>query len=345
MPDTPRTPPQQAQPQPHWPATRVSGASASAALGGLGAHWPDARAPWWQPLALPLAALAPPHHSHKKHDKTLPFDAVSEFKLEKMGGRPAIPQLDHLGSVAQALNACAAQLADATSVSPSASQVPQAAPPHAAQACGALPSFVPQAALPPGMAYEAFIGSQRQVPTRDNWHDLLAGLIWLRLPRTKWRLNALQVAELARDGVQARRGPVRDACTVFDENAALLHAPDALWQALVQRRWHALFGPLRPLWREASLLVFGHAALEKLLNPYKSITVHVWRVGLPFDARGDLRALDAWLADDLQADKLARKPFAPLPVLGVPGWWPANEAPAFYDDAQVFRAARPAARA
>ena len=34
--------------------------------------------------------------------------------------------------------------------------------------------------------------------------------------------------------------------------------------------------------------------------------------------------------------------FAPLPVLGVPGWWPANESPAFYDDATVFRqAARP----
>ena len=86
---------------------------------------------------------------------------------------------------------------------------------------------------------------------------------------------------------------MRDACTVFDENAALLHAPDALWQAQVQRRWHEVFGPLRPLWRKASLLVFGHAALEKLLNPYKSITVHVWRVDLSVDAAGDLRALDA----------------------------------------------------
>jgi hypothetical protein len=157
------------------------------------------------------------------------------------------------------------------------------------------------------------------------------------LPRTKWRLNALQAAELARDGVQARRGPVRDACTVFDENAALLHAPDALWQALAERRWADLFGPLRPLWREASVMVFGHAALEKLLAPYKSITVHVWRVAEPFDPAGDLRALDAWLAQDLQPDKLARKPFAPLPVLGVPGWWPANGDPRFYDDPQVFR--------
>ncbi len=29
-----------------------------------------------------------------------------------------------------------------------------------------------------------------------------------------------------------------------------------------------------------------------------------------------------------------------LPVLGVPGWWPANEDEAFYDDASVFRPPR-----
>jgi len=47
--------------------------------------------------------------------------------------------------------------------------------------------------------------------------------------------------------------------------------------------------------------------------------------------------MDAWMAADLSADKLAGKPFAHLPVLGVPGWWAANENPAFYDDASVFR--------
>jgi hypothetical protein len=34
---------------------------------------------------------------------------------------------------------------------------------------------------------------------------------------------------------------------------------------------------------------------------------------------------------------LATKPFAHLPVLGVPGWWRANQDPAFYADASVFR--------
>lgn len=199
--------------------------------------------------------------------------------------------------------------------------------------------FVPASQLPADAAYEAFIAHRRAVPTRDNLHDAFNGLVWLRLPATKARLNVLQAAEIARDGVRATRGPLRDAATVFDENAVLLHAPDALWQALAERRWAELFGPLRPLWRAARVLVFGHAALEKLVVPYKSITGHVWRVAQPFDPAGDLQALDTWLAQDLTADKLAAKPFAPLPLLGVPGWWAANEEAAFYDDAQVFRPA------
>lgn len=198
--------------------------------------------------------------------------------------------------------------------------------------------FVPQQALPAGMAYEQFVHDRAQVPTRDNVHDLCNGLVWLGWPRTKQRLNALQAAEIARAGVGATRGPVRDAITVFDENGALLAAPEPLWQALRERRWADLFGPLRPLWRQARLWLLGHAALEKLLAPYKSITVHV--LPAPVDLAGPAEA-DAWLADWLGAERLAPKPFAPLPVLGVPGWWPANEAPAFYADAEVFRPPRP----
>ncbi len=200
--------------------------------------------------------------------------------------------------------------------------------------------FVPASQAPADVAYEAFIARQRAVPTRDNLHDAFNGLAWLRMPRTKARLNALQAAEIARDGVRATRGPVRDAATVFDENAVLLHASDALWNALREHRWAELFGPLRPLWRQARVLVFGHAALEKLVTPYKSITGHVWRVAPAFDPAGDLAALDAWMATDLTPAKLAAKPFAPLPLLGVPGWWAGNEEAGFYDDPQVFRAAR-----
>lgn len=203
---------------------------------------------------------------------------------------------------------------------------------------GAAPlRFVPQSDLPSDVAYEQFIFEQGAVPTREGLHDFFNGLCWMLFPQTKRRLNQLQAAEIAAAGVGAVRGPVRDAITVFDENAALLQAPEALWQALVARQWARLFGELRPLWGQARLLLFGHALLEKLVTPYKSVTAHVWRVDPALDA---LAGLDAWLAADLQPAKLAGKPFAPLPVLGVPGWWSANEAPGFYDDDQVFRPAR-----
>lgn len=202
--------------------------------------------------------------------------------------------------------------------------------------------FVPQGELPAGMAYEQFIFENHRVPTRDGLHDFFNGLCWLQFPLTKARLNALQAAQIAADGVRQVRGPVRDAITVFDENAAFLRAPDVLWQALAAKDWGRLFGELRPLWDQSWLVLFGHALLEKLVQPRKAITAHVYRVHPATDALADL---DAWLAQHLSATELAAKPFAHLPVLGVPGWWPANEEPVFYADAQVFRSPRKVKRA
>ncbi len=197
--------------------------------------------------------------------------------------------------------------------------------------------FVAQTALPPGQAYEQFIFDTGTVPTRDNLHDFFNGLCWMWFPRTKTKLNQLQAAEIARAGVQRVRGPVRDALTLFDENAALLSAPDALWDALAARDWRRLFVDLRPLWQQASLVLFGHALLEKLVYPRKPIAAHVYRAQIAMNSIADL---DTWLAADLSADKLAGKPFLPLPVLGVPGWWPENENFSFYDDSLVFRPRR-----
>ena len=97
--------------------------------------------------------------------------------------------------------------------------------------------FVPQSDLSESHSYEQFIFETRSVPTRDNLHDFFNGLIWIHFPKTKTRLNELQAAEIAKAGVQPLRGPVRDALTVFDENAALLIAPQPLWDALAARDW------------------------------------------------------------------------------------------------------------
>ena len=209
------------------------------------------------------------------------------------------------------------------------------APHDALDAAGASPvRFVPQEALPPNVAYEQFIFATRQCPVRPGPHDFFNGLAWLRFPRAKSALNALQAQAIARDGIGARRGPVRDAITVFDENGALLAAPPPLWEALVAREWRRLFVELRPLWREARLVVFGHALLEQLLQPRKGLPAHVWRGDAALDPGADT---DAWLAARCTADALAAKPFTPLPVLGVPGWWSGNENFSFYDDSLVFR--------
>lgn len=195
--------------------------------------------------------------------------------------------------------------------------------------------FVPQDELLPGTAYEQFIFDTRSVPTRDNLHDFFNGLVWLHFSQTKRKLNALQAQAIAADGVQAVRGPLRDALTVFDENGAVLQAPDVLWEALRARDWQRLFVELRPLWREARLVLFGHALLEKLVSPRTPIVAHVYQAQAAIDS---IAIVDAWLANELQLGHWATKPFVPLPVLGVPGWWPANEDPDFYADAQVFRA-------
>jgi len=207
---------------------------------------------------------------------------------------------------------------------------------------GAGPRFVPQAELPEGVAYESFIFETGCVPTREGWHDFFNGLVWMHFPATKRLLNRLQAAEIGQAGVGHVRGPVRDALTLFDENAALLQAPAELWHALLARDWRRLFVDLRPLWAQARLVLFGHALAEKLVSPYKSITGHVYRSPVPPELGGDLVAWDHWLAARLTASELATKPFTPLPVLGVPGWWPANEDPAFYADPQVFRPPRSA---
>ena len=204
---------------------------------------------------------------------------------------------------------------------------------------GAPVAFVPQSALPEGTAYEQYIWDTRRVPTRDNLHDFFNGLVWLQFPRTKRRLNQLQAQAIAADGVQAVRGPLRDAVTVFDENGALLQAPDALWGALRARDWQRLFIDLRPLWGQARLVLFGHALLEKLVSPRKPMVAHAFQAPVAINSIADM---DSWLADQMDASAWSTKPFTPLPVLGVPGWWPSNEAPGFYDDAQVFRPLRAA---
>jgi Protein of unknown function (DUF3025) len=211
--------------------------------------------------------------------------------------------------------------------------------------------FVPQSSLPNGVAYEQFIFDTQQCPTRDGLHDFFNALFWDKFPHTKSRLNQLQAEQIAQLGSVKQRGSIRDALTLFDENGALLIAPPELWEALIAMDWQRLFVTLRPLWQQARLIPFGHALLEKLIQPRKPITAHVYIAQFTIDNIAAVAIntpstaefysnLDTQLAIELSADYLASKPFTPLPVLGVPNWCSDNENLNFYNDEAVFRKPR-----
>ncbi len=211
--------------------------------------------------------------------------------------------------------------------------------------------FVPQANLPPECPYETFISETGSVPTRQNLHDFLNALMWLSYPKVKARLNELQAAEILKASIATKinhqvtkhaRGRLRDAATIFDENAALMIVADeSQIEALREHRWHQVFVQNRTTFGHTwDVNLFGHALMEKLVTPYKSITAHAFivRVDKTFFTQSQeqrMRLLDHQVSRNL-SDNLSTADFTPLPVLGVPGWWP-HQIDEFYNDASVFR--------
>ena len=212
--------------------------------------------------------------------------------------------------------------------------------------------FVEQHLLSRGMSYELFIHQTGGVPTRDNLHDFFNALMWLAFPKIKPQLNALQAGEILRNGIAQSRGVMRDAATLFDENAALLAVRNSdqgfkLINALHAHAWHQLFVEQRAeFMQHCDVWLFGHALMEKLIKPYKAITAHaqvVWVNDEYFSGTDEQRCewLDTTIAAELQqcgTEERHPRRFLPLPVLGVPGWWPQQDEH-FYADSTVFRPA------
>lgn len=196
--------------------------------------------------------------------------------------------------------------------------------------------FVPQTRRCGQRAYENGILATGEVPTRQrNWHDLLNALTWLALPHTKQALNAVQCRALEHGTGQ--RGPLSDATTLFDESGLLLAGPDpGLAEDLRQRHWQRACVERRRDWQALQVLCIGHAVLEKLLQPWPGITAKCAFLALPGPL--DPQALDQALARFWLAGAVTCPgDLFPMPVLGVPGWWPANGEAAFYADTGVFR--------
>jgi hypothetical protein len=180
--------------------------------------------------------------------------------------------------------------------------------------------------------YEMQVYETGRVATRpDNRHDWFNALAWLAFPRTKARMNALHAARIPLEGGQ--RGPLRDLLTVFDEGGVLVACADDELAGLVRElRWKELFWTQRARVRAAMrLVVIGHAALEKALEPWRGITCKALFLS-PHESLDDQAA--RWLAR-LPSDAKPRD-LAPLPVFGYPGW-ADNDRAEFYDDDRYFR--------
>jgi hypothetical protein len=188
--------------------------------------------------------------------------------------------------------------------------------------------------VPPGAKdayYELKVYRSGEVETRpDSLHDYFNALVWIAFPRAKARINAMHAAAMARE--KGNRGPLRDLLTVFDEGGAIVECDDAGLLSLLQYApWKELFWAHRERVRKAMrITIFGHAAMEKALEPWPGIACKalVVRPGAELDD-----AVCRWL-DALPAGASPRD-LPPLPVFGYPGW--ADQDEAFYEDVRYFR--------
>jgi DUF3025 family protein len=231
---------------------------------------------------------------------------------------------------------------------PGADDLNRLLPPGAASGGGAPLRFVPPSrAFEAG--YEARVFETGEVATRPgDPHDVFNALVWATFPATKAAFNRIHYAEMRARRGQRQRGTPRDVLTLFDEAGVIVACADpSLAVLLPAHEWKALFWARRAdVERAMRFFVFGHAIYEKALQPYKGVTAKALIVDVDAAffaeppahqlARMDARAA-AYFSDPRALASTRTLP--PLPVLGVPGWDPANARPEYYDDATEFRPA------
>jgi Protein of unknown function (DUF3025) len=209
---------------------------------------------------------------------------------------------------------------------------------------GAPIRFVPPAA---SAQYEVRIFENGEVQTRpDNWHDLFNALVWLAFPKTKAVLNGHHYDEIRARRGERLRGTARDVLTLFDEGGIVVAAADPELPALLREfRWKELFWRRRAqVLRSMRFYVFGHAIYEKALEPYKGVTAKALILDaapglLDAPIERQLCELDARAADYFSGTHAlaSTRNLSPLPILGIPGWEPANACEEYYDDPSQFR--------
>jgi hypothetical protein len=193
--------------------------------------------------------------------------------------------------------------------------------------------------------YEHAIAQQGKVATRaNNWHDCFNAFVWFTYPKIKAALNNLHIHALQRTPSPHHRCAVRDAATLLDESGVLLpYCDEKLNQALYQRAWKTLCQTHAHRWGgQIEAFLIGHANFEKALQPYIGWTGKAWLIKVSsaffhYPMSQKCQVLDDIISKLINQGKLSTThQLPPLPLLGIPGWWPLQDE-AFYQNAQYFR--------
>ncbi|MGD9582100.1 MAG: DUF3025 domain-containing protein [Lysobacterales bacterium] len=202
------------------------------------------------------------------------------------------------------------------------------------------------ALLGDGQHYEQRSFVEGRISTRErNWHDLFNALVWLDHGAIKSALNARYVAEMAATAPR-QRNRAQMALTHFDEAGAVVWMDRGVaieaWDA---HDWRGLFLDHGEDWRRGHIRisVIGHALLEHALLP-RAQTVAKCLVSCgPVPATpAQQDAAECALARAISQGELLNDPQAlrPLPLAGIPGWFPGNDRADFFA-AECFRPLRP----
>ena len=188
---------------------------------------------------------------------------------------------------------------------------------------------------------------------RHNWHDFFQFLTWLVFPGTKAAINARHIpharARIADVHDTGRRSPVENMLSLFDEGGAVVMSSDpSLLQLIRDFQWQCLFRDRRDeIAEKLQCITFGHAVYEKALRPYLGMTANAILLEVdsellkqPIESQS--AAIDARLADLLSPAGSYSQPrdLQPFPLLGMPGWDPANASPDYYHNTDYFRPGR-----
>ncbi|CAM3990991.1 DUF3025 domain-containing protein [Pseudoalteromonas byunsanensis] len=210
--------------------------------------------------------------------------------------------------------------------------------------------FVPDALLQDETRYyEQIIYETGRVPTREqNWHDLFGVMIWCLFPKTKALLNKQHIVEIDKHGLK-QRSKHRNALTLFDECGVVLAMTNGTFaEQLKNHCWVDAFVAQRSGWdKEIKAFIFGHANYEMLTQPFigltgKALCVEVDETFFELDLHSQYACLDTLLVDMIENQGVLNDntQLSPLPLLGIPNWFSANQSPEFYNNTNYFRAKR-----